>query len=275
MEIGYAAIANAFDRIAPIYDERYSAQANPIQAWMRAEAMGVLREVLPPGGWVLEIGCGTGEETLALARAGFRVLATDIAPEMLRRARSRISAAGLAHRVAFAAIPAGHLAALQPPRPFDGAYAGFGALNCEPALGRFAQALARLLPAGAPLVLSVINSRCLVEALWHLAHGRLRTALRGRGDRWALTTLPGPEGERIPIPTRPLSVGVLREAFAPSFRIERAMAFPLLLPPPPMADLLRRHPRLLRPLAALDRMARARWPWRDWGDHLLIVMRRR
>ncbi|WP_376792332.1 class I SAM-dependent methyltransferase [Thermoflexus sp.] len=275
MELRYTAIAEAFDRIAPIYDEHYSAQANPIQAWMRAEAMQVLREVLPPGGWVLEIGCGTGEETLALAHAGFRVLATDIAPEMLHCAQSKISRAGLAHRVTFVAIPAGYLAALRPPQPFDGAYAGFGALNCEPALERFVQALAGLLPAGAPLVLSVINSRCLVEALWHLIHGRLQAAFRGRGNNWAIATLPGPDGERIPLPMRPLSAGVLRKAFAPSFQIERTMALPLLLPPPPMADLLQRHPPLLRPLVTLDRMARARWPWRDWGDHLLMIMRRR
>ncbi|MDR7574315.1 MAG: class I SAM-dependent methyltransferase [Armatimonadota bacterium] len=275
MEICYAVIAEGFDRIASTYDERYSASANPIKAWMRAESLRILQRVLPPGGRVLEIGCGTGEETMALVRAGYQVLATDISPRMLHCARARMARAGLEDRVVFVAIPAGYLAALRPSQPFDGAYAGFGALNCEPALERFAQALARLLPAGAPLVLSVINARCLVEALWYLAHGRLRAALRGRGDNWAIATLPGPDGERIPVPMRPLSASVLRKAFAPSFRVERTMAFPLLLPPPPMADLLQRYPWLFRPLVALDRMVRARWPWRDWGDHLLVIMRRR
>jgi hypothetical protein len=28
-------------------------------------------------------------------------------------------------------------------------------------------------------------------------------------------------------------------------------------------------------LEALDRKLRARWPWRDGGDHLLMVLRRR
>ncbi|GBD09928.1 Ubiquinone/menaquinone biosynthesis C-methyltransferase UbiE [Candidatus Thermoflexus japonica] len=271
----YRIIAHGFDRIAPAYDERYSARTNPVMAWMRGESWKILRRLLPPGGWVLEIGCGTGEDTEALARAGHRVLATDISVDMLRRARARAMAAGLLDRIAFVAIPAGHLAALQPPEPFDGAYAGFGALNCEPALEGLAEALSALLRPGAPFILSVIHPWCLLEALGHLRRGRFRAALRGRGTRWTLATLPGPNGERIAIPMRPLSASALQGVFAPSFRLEQAMAFPLFLPPPSMADLLRRHPALFRILEVLDRKLRARWPWRDGGDHLLVVLRRR
>ncbi len=275
MEIRYATIVEGFDRIASTYDERYSASANPIKAWMRAESLRILQRVLPPKGWVLEIGCGTGEETMALVRAGYRVLATDISPRMLHCARARMASAGLEDRVTFVAIPAGDLAALRPPEPFDGAYAGFGPLNCEPHLTGLARALADLLRPGAPLVISVVNAWCLFEALQHLAHGRIRAFLQGRGNGWRLIAMPGPDGKQVAIPTRPLSTGVLRGAFCPFFRIEHVMAFPLLLPPPPAADLFRRHAAWFGGLELLDRILRARWPWREWGDHVLMILRRR
>jgi len=73
-----------------------------------------------------------------------------------------------------------------------GAYSSFGALNCEPDLGRVAGALAALMPPDAPLVLSVMNRWCLWELAWYLAHGQPRRAMR-RLDRGALEDVP--EGE--------------------------------------------------------------------------------
>jgi hypothetical protein len=75
-------------------------------------------------------------EALALAQAGRHVLATDVSPEMAAQTANRARAADLSHRVRALCVPAGGLAALRPDTPFDGAYASFGALNCEPHLGR-------------------------------------------------------------------------------------------------------------------------------------------
>jgi SAM-dependent methyltransferase len=50
-----------------------------------------IRDSLPRGCHVLEVGCGTGLLTEALAEAGFDVLALDVSPDLLARAAARTS----------------------------------------------------------------------------------------------------------------------------------------------------------------------------------------
>lgn len=64
---------------------------------------GVLADLLhsdtwyPPGSQVLEAGCGTGAQTVTLARnsPGAEIVSVDLSPESLAQARSRIEAAGI------------------------------------------------------------------------------------------------------------------------------------------------------------------------------------
>lgn len=61
----------------------------------RSETNGTSRSLdgflhlLPAGGSVLDLGCGTGRDTLALIEAGFDVTAVDGSPEMAREASRR------------------------------------------------------------------------------------------------------------------------------------------------------------------------------------------
>jgi 2-polyprenyl-3-methyl-5-hydroxy-6-metoxy-1,4-benzoquinol methylase len=45
---------------------------------------------IPPGGRVLEIGCGTGLLTEVLGKAGIRLTAIDVSPDLIRRAAARV-----------------------------------------------------------------------------------------------------------------------------------------------------------------------------------------
>jgi len=54
---------------------------------------------LGAGAAVLEIGCGTGQLTEPLARAGFRLTAIDIGPSLIAAARRRVAGAGVSFQV--------------------------------------------------------------------------------------------------------------------------------------------------------------------------------
>ena len=62
----------------------------------------------PPGGRVLEVGCGTARNLVRAARAWpeAHFYGLDVSPEMLRTARGRVERAGLAARIVLAAADA-------------------------------------------------------------------------------------------------------------------------------------------------------------------------
>jgi len=175
----YRQIGAGFDRSAERYD--LEAEANAAMAHMRRVSLVVLRDSFGAGQHVLELGCGTGEEAVALARDGIRVLATDVSSRMLDVARGKVSAAGLEQAVQTRQLAAGELSVLLDElgrEAFDGAYSSFGALNGEPDLSAVGSALAELVRPGGRLVVSVMNRFYPFETLWYLAHGHPRQAVR-------------------------------------------------------------------------------------------------
>jgi SAM-dependent methyltransferase len=61
-----------------------------------------IEPVLPgkDGGTILEAGCGTGRWVFRLARLGYRMVLSDLSPEMVQHAREKVERLGLSHRVA-------------------------------------------------------------------------------------------------------------------------------------------------------------------------------
>ncbi|OAT83526.1 class I SAM-dependent methyltransferase, partial [Desulfotomaculum copahuensis] len=84
-----------FDDQAVDYDRWYQTPAGRLIDAIEKEA--VFSYLRPQAGiTVLDIGCGTGNYSLALARLGMRVTGVDISPGMLARARAKAAVAGLA-----------------------------------------------------------------------------------------------------------------------------------------------------------------------------------
>jgi len=268
-----ARAAQAFDAVAADYDGAYGEYGNRAMAWMRAESIELLAEVFSDGSSLLELGCGTGVEALALARRGCKVLATDVSPAMAAIAGRKARQAGLQHRVCALALPAGSIRALKPSMPFDGAYASFGGLNCEPNLARVAEGLGQLVrPCGA-FVCGVMNRTYVFEVLWYLLHGRSGSSLRRMQRGWLSAPVGGLGATNVAVLTRYLGLRQLRSAFAPWFRVEHVQALPLLMPPPYAASLYHRHARLVGRLERWDRALRSRMPLAMLGDHLVVVFR--
>lgn len=70
--------------------EAYQQYSDGIRGRIRHQLVfEVIADLLPPGGDVLDMGCGDGEIAVRLAEAGFRVRGIDTSPDMLRRANER------------------------------------------------------------------------------------------------------------------------------------------------------------------------------------------
>src|SRR4029079_19058923 len=92
MDQRISASASAFDAIASRYDDMFSSAANPLIAMMRERVMRAVDRYFPEPATILEIGCGTGEDALALLGRGHRVVACDPAPAMIATAREKVAA---------------------------------------------------------------------------------------------------------------------------------------------------------------------------------------
>ena len=88
------------DAVAASYDAtRFTGGGQIIDAREKRAVLDALDSV--PGNRVLEIACGTGRFTAAMAAAGASVTALDISPAMMRRAASRVDQAGHSGSVEF------------------------------------------------------------------------------------------------------------------------------------------------------------------------------
>ena len=255
---------NAFDALANTYDAVFTDSVLG-RAYRRA-AWNWLDTAFLPGQHVLELGCGTGEDAVHLARRGVRVHATDVSPQMVETARAKAATAGLGTHIRTEVCDVADVGRLIHAAPFDGAYSTFGALNCVADLAPLPDHLDGLLRPGARMVLGMMGPVVPWEWVWYLLRGRPDKAfrrLRPGGARWRSLTV------------RYRTIGAVRRTFESAFRFVRVGALGALLPPPYAEGWAGRHPRLVERLERWERSRESTAPLPWLADHFQIEFERR
>lgn len=253
----FAPLSAAFDNLAAGYDDGFTRTL--LGERLRRAVWRRLDVLFAPGDRILELACGTGEDALHLAGRGVRVLATDVAPEMVRVAKEKLAGVPGAE-VRHLAVE--DLDRLDEP-PFDGVLSDFGGLNCVADLPAAGRALAARLRPGAVAVLCVMGPVVPWEWLWFRGRGKAFRRLTPGGVEW--------RGLRVRYPT----IRRLRSSFAPAFRMRRVAALGALLPPPYAESWAARHPRLIDRLDRWERRLETLPPLPWLADHYLMELERR
>ncbi|HZY70617.1 MAG TPA: methyltransferase domain-containing protein [Thermoplasmata archaeon] len=258
-----------FDAVAADYDHHIT--GNRMNRLLRDRSLARLRTLFPPGARVIEVGCGSGMETLPLLRSGREIVAVDISKEMLDVVRTKAIAEGLTERLETHHVRARELPALAKElgaESLDGGYSTYGALNCEPDLRPIADGFRTLLRPGAPLLLGVYNRWCLFELVGYTLGLQWSRALGRR-------TNPVPVGaSRFCIDIYAYSVADVRSVFASGFDVHALEGVPVLLPPSDLTVYAEKFSRRFDRLAGWDRAVGRRWPFQGLGDHFLMELRR-
>lgn len=260
--------------MAPDYDEDFSHSA--LGRLLRTRLWSVLDAALPAGGRLLELGCGTGEDAVHMARRGAVVLATDQSAEMLRVTAVKAADAGVALQTApldLAAPALPRTAAMAETGAegpsFDGAWSSFGPLNCVADRAPLWRFLAREVRQGGAVVVVVMAPLTPWDWLWFGGHGQLRTATR-RLRAGAAANAGAGGSVRVWYP----SWRTLRAEAQPWFTVERVEAIGALLPISEAGHLVARFPRIFGVAARLEAKLGGRSPWPSLCDHYALVLRR-
>src|SRR5512143_2194404 len=120
-------IGEAFSRTAAKYDA--FAEDHPHLTRIRQKVYAHVQSVLPGPARLLELNAGSGTDAVELARRGYAIHATDIAPGMLGRLRAKVHDLGMEDRITVE--ERSFLSLLDTPgAPFDAVFSDLGGLNC-------------------------------------------------------------------------------------------------------------------------------------------------
>lgn len=265
---------NPWDEHARDYDERFG--ETPLTRYTRWYSLRRLRRLFPPSSRVLEFGCGTGEEAVALARHGVHVVAVDPSREMVTAARRKASRGKYEGSVKFFRGDLNWVVQefyqAHNERTLDGVFSSLGPLNCGVSLDLFARLVAGLVKPGGVVVASVINRVCLFEILYFLCRGDLKSATRRLGRNPIPVTLR--EGSP-PTWVRYYTPRQFYRPFRSYFRKKALEALPLFIPTPLLEVPPPNWSKQVRGMVILGHRVQHIAPFNRWGDHFLMVLERR
>jgi len=262
----YTDVAAAFDSASEEYD--YTISRNFINTWIRQRSIEVLKGYARPDDIALEIGCGTGAEAVQVSRFVKRLVAIDVSQSMIDLLSAKVNARGLVGKVvpfALAAAEVSKIRKLMGEQKFRLAYSFNGALNCEPRIADFVEALFSLLEPGGIFVCSIRNTLCLSEVISHAMVLQFDRA-NPRKHQPIMVSVGGKD-----IPSTYYSPGSFLKFFKPLFKPTEIIALPALLPPAYLNDYYLKFRNVTTLFERLDTLLSSHFPLNRTGDQTLFV----
>lgn len=266
----FAWLEQEFDAVAEDYDMHIT--GNSINMLLRNRSLALMGRVFTRPSHLLEIGCGSGMETIPMLSRGHEVLAVDISSRMLDIVRRKAEQQGLLSGLRLMKLRAsdiGQLTASYGDGAFDGSYSTYGALNCEPSLEQMPAALHSLIRNEGHFVAGVYNRICMFEMV---VYG-LRLNLRRVASRMAAPVEEG--NSRFCVDVYSYSVPAFTALFRDYFSVRHIEGVPVILPPSDFDRYLSRFRRHFGLLERADAWAGNLPLFRSLGDHFLAVFERK
>ncbi len=259
-------IAEAFSRTAEKYDA--FAQDHPNQTRMRQKVYAHLERFVPTGARILDLNAGTGTDAAELARRGYSVHATDIAPGMLARARQKASQPELRGRMTVQECSFTALDQIDG-APYDAVFSNLGGLNCIPDITPVIRQLPGVIKPGGTVTWVLMPPVCLWE-MAEILRGHPRLAFRRFAKNGTRSHLEG-----LYFTCYYFTPEKVVRWFGAEYEPLAIEGLSVITPTAESKNLAKRHRTFYRALAWFDDRLAPRSPWRGWGDFFIITLRYR
>lgn len=258
----------AFSNQSAIFDQLYS--ADTIIAYKRKRVRAHILQHVKPGGYILELNSGTGEDALYFAQKGFKVHATDISTGMQQQLREKMVTHGVENLVSNELCSYTQLEQLKNKGPFDLIFSNFAGLNCTGELDKVLGSFTDLLNPGGTVTLVVLPKFCLWETLL-VFKGKFKTAFRrffsGRGRRAHV--------EGVYFNCFYYNPSYIKNRLKQDFDLLGTEGLCTIVPPSYIEGFAEKHPRAYRLLTKWEDKLKTSWPWKYMGDYYIISLRKK
>ncbi|HRH37952.1 MAG TPA: class I SAM-dependent methyltransferase [Flavobacteriales bacterium] len=259
-----ALVAEAFSRQAPGFD--VSEEGNAIIVRMRDLVRRAFMQQANLGDTLLELNAGTGIDSFYFARRGLKVLATDAAPGMVAQLNAKRAAwPELQVEVQQCSFLELHQLG---ERRFHHVFSNFGGLNCTDRLDIALKGIDSVLEPGGTCTL-VIMPRFSPWEVLALLKGHFKLAFRRFKRNGTQAHLEG-----VYFTCWYYSPRYVRKHLGAHYDVLEQRALSLFVPPPHAEGFPKRWPKLFNFLHRMEERFAHRWPFKNWGDHFVIVLRK-
>lgn len=257
----------SFNKIAGSYDTRDN--QNAILRWMRGIVHKVYLKYLPGGAKVLELNAGTGVDAVFLADNGMTVYATDISGEMIALLQEKIKSKKAENRITAQSLSFDEIDTITE-TDFDAVVSNFGGLNCINDFSKLSNDLTAKLKSNSVFIAVVMNKICPWEMFYYLLRLDTENAFRRFNKNGIMAEL---NGEKVL--TYYFTPAEFGKYFSRNFSVEKIYTLGLKTPPPYLIGIYNRLIPLVKLWMKTDELLKGWFPFNRWGDHFVIVMRRR
>lgn len=256
-------VAQAFSNQSVIFDNLYD--SNYLVSYSRKIVRSEFLRIAPPTARVLELNAGTGTDALFFASKGFQVTATDVSSKMAETAKKKVAQHNLQNSVNVLQCNFWDIDLLDS-TTYDVVYSNFGGLNCTDHLNQLLPKILGKLKPGGKALLVLMPVFCPWERMMLLV-GNTKVGLRRRRNK---STVAHIEGEYFHVWY--YTTNYIKKALGKDAKLVRCESLSLFVPPSSHRNFNKKYPRLLRILEKIDAVVCTRWPFKNWGDYLILTI---
>lgn len=168
-----------FDSAAQYYDETFT--NSEIGKLQRTRVWNYLISILPNNFLnILELNCGTGEDSIWFAKKRHKVLATDISEKMVEITRLKVEQFNLSDKISVEQLDINEIDEKYFSTKFDLVFSNFGGLNCltESELFILSEKLKKLLNPTGRFIAVVMTDFCMIESIYFFSKFKFNQILR-------------------------------------------------------------------------------------------------